>query len=218
MLRLPFMRSFVATLAAAAALSLSAPALASECELSIADTVGLGFLMPFPECPVTLHGDVGFGLGNAFFTDDRPVAEERLDVRLFAEAGVLVRAGDEEGAERVDVGPVAMIAGLGYSATDHPFEAETLQLGLMGKVRWWAPGDLVTFDGGVGPLLNRYSDDRLRLGLLSELGMTLHGLAGAYVTYTHAYGSREHTVYATIKITYGAAVFAACAMAAGSKC
>lgn len=211
MLQLSSMRFLLASLAATAALAVSSPALAEDCDLSIHGTVGLGFLMPFPECPVTLHGDVGFSLGEAFFTDDRPVAEDRLDVRLFAEAGVLVRAGDEDGAERVDVGPVATIAGLGYSATDHPYEAETIQVALAGKVRWWA-ADWFTLDASIGPLLNYYADDRLRLGVLTDVGMTIHGLVGAYATYTHAYGSREHSIFWTLKFTYGAAVFAvACA-------
>jgi hypothetical protein len=182
----------------------------AECDdLAIDNRVSLGFLVPMPDCPVTLHGDVGFELGDTY-PDLRHEAEESVDARLFAELGVLF-AADE--SSRVHVGPLIAIAGLNDPRTG---DFTRTELAGLVHVRWWTPGDILTLDASAGPTMT-FSEDRARPGVYASFYPGIHGVFGVGVSYDHVFLSEEHRVMLGVHMTGVVAAYAVCLMS-GSKC
>ncbi len=187
----------------------AAPAQARECDLMSVEDVGMGFVIPTPGCSATIHGDVGFGLGDTF-PNRRPEQLDALDVRLFAELGVLLPV---EGTRRFEMGPVVSIAGLN-SARDGEFDRISLS-GLL-HTRVWFADDILTFDTSLGPSAN-WRGSSLHPGLFASIVPGVHGVAGLELSYDFLPFSNEHRVMGGLRMTWGAAV-AAIGCALGSRC
>ncbi len=210
-MRLAFSAVFVSVLLAAA------PALADEhCNLAVNHTLGFGFLLPEPDCPATLHGDVGVGVGRAFRgaqeSDAQSPTTEPLDVRIYAEAGVLFKLEDT-----IDVGPVLGLSGYGHDhGDDEGVQFEDTELTGLVRTRVWGPEGLIALDLAIGPGLYLKNGSEL-LGPTThfEVGPRLLRVLGLFVSYDHVFGDvQEDRVMGGATVTMGGAVLGLC-LAAG---
>lgn len=209
-MRLAFSAGFVSVLLAAA------PALADEpCNLAVNHTLGFGFLLPQPDCPATLHGDVGVGVGRAFRgaqeSDAQSLTSQPLDVRIYAEAGVLFKAEDI-----VDLGPVLGLSGYGHDrGDDEGVQFEDTELTGLLRARVWGPEGLISLDLALGPgVYLKNGDELLGPTVHFEVGPRLLGALGLFVSYDHVFAEvQEDRIMGGASVTMGGAVLGLCVAA-----
>lgn len=203
---------FASIAAFVSALLATAPALADErCDLAVAHTIGFGFLLPEPGCPTSLHGDVGAAVGTVLRAEQDSDTQP-LDVRIFAEAGVLVRA--EEG---VHVGPVVAVSGFGHDrGGDEGVKFEDTEVDGLLRTRVWALEGALSLDLAIGPgVYLRSFDNAAAPTVHFEIGPRIAGTLGVFAAYDVVFqdeGTAQRFMGGA-SLTWGGAAIAACVAA-----
>jgi len=165
-------RAGAPTIAVVLFASAAEPEARAECEIEH-DGVGLGLVLPFEDCAMTVHTDVGM----AAVTEDL----EHFGLQGYVEGGVLFAA---PGARAFQLGPVVSLGG--DSISDAADASHSLfETRLLLRTRTWLPPDpdgVVYIDAAFGPalLLPTEGRDPRRVGIYGELGVNLHGAAGIF--------------------------------------
>lgn len=178
---------------------------ANPCDdVAIDHAVNIGWIVPDPDCPVSLYGEVGFAAGG--FSDERRSGEASL--RFMVENGVLFQV---PGARGFELGPVAELGIRGD--TDGPGVRYDIGALLHGRV--WFASDLFTFDFTAGPTIAQADDAVFHPGVYARMGPTVLGSFGIYLSYDYVFGTRDHRLLAGVDMTYAVAAIAACVVGAG---
>jgi hypothetical protein len=167
----------------AAALLLPAPASASTSDDMRVGDVCLGGLIAFPDCPTTVHLDLGIAWQRSFSADDW-----QTYARGFAEAGLLFESERRSG---LHLGPVVEIGfDLGEIMTGWHLTPK-----LMGRL-WLA--DFVTLEGALGGTLARTElrdpgvAVQVRVGAYASFAFTLHAVFGVFAATEQLFDPEGH--------------------------
>ncbi|NUO51262.1 MAG: hypothetical protein HOV80_20585 [Polyangiaceae bacterium] len=148
------------------------PASAENCPIEY-EGVGMGAVIPGPECRTTFHSDVHVSAITENWVDYAP--------RGTLEVGALWGVPAAEG---LHLGPMLAISGSGVSESGDTTLA-TFDPSIRLRGRMWIPTDgerILFVEAATGPTLSVPAgpDDPLRVGAYGELGLNVHGLIGGF--------------------------------------
>jgi hypothetical protein len=160
---------------------------ADDCELGVND-VGLGFVVPWRGCAMTMHSDVSFA---GYTTNGRD-----WFMRGAMEFGVLEQMGGDDSP--FHLGPMLEFASSGWSAEseEDPHVAPTWEIVPRVRARLWVPPSdddaLMLVEAAVGPafaITEGFGGEWVgRAGFYGELGFSVHGFAGGFAAFEYLSG------------------------------
>ena len=156
---------------------------ADDCELSVND-VGLGFVVPWRGCAMTMHSDVSFA---GYTTNGRDWL-----MRGGMEFGVLEQLGGDDSP--FHLGPMLEFAGSGFSTDAYVLPNWEIVPRVRARL-WLPPSDddaFMLIEAAVGPafaVTEGFGGEWVgRAGFYGELGFSAHGFAGGFAAFEYLSG------------------------------